>query len=172
MNYNLQIININEFFKKDIGLFPEEQELMVNLGLYFDTDIEEHFEYFNFTETSKHKIQEEFQNIIKVLNDPVLLDSIEQFWFANKAGTSLERSLINHLFSKIPKDLPIGEIYVVFDSSYISFQIVFMPNNIFPYLTTIMLIQNETLENQEYINQLLDRFSLNNLYNELKNMKI
>lgn len=171
MNNNTQTLDLNNISKKDIGLFPEEQEIIADLGLYFDTDIEEHFAYFHFDEHTKNIIQDEFQNIIKVLNDPILLDSIEQFWFANKAGTELERSFITHLYSQLSKDIPIGELYVVFDQSYISFQIVFMPNLIYPYLTTIMLIQNETHENKEYINQLLERFSLHSLYEKLIKMK-
>ena len=172
MNETLEQENFYELFKKGIGLFPEEQELMSNVGLYYDTDIEEHFEYFDFDDHTKEIINHEYNQVLQVMNDPVLLDSIEQFWFANKAGTELERSLIIHLFTQLPTEFPVGEIYVVFDESYVSFQIVFMPNQIFPYLTSIMLLQNETTSNKKFIQPLIDRFSLQETYNKLLSMKI
>lgn len=171
MSEDIKSNNLNDVSKKGVGLFPAEQELMSDMGLYYDTDIEEHFEYYNFDTDTQSAIQEEFKNMLVVLNDAVLLDSIEQFWFANKAGTELDRSLIVHLFKQLPKDFPVGEIYVAFTEGYVSFQIVFMPNNIFPYLTTLMLLQNETSANKEYIQPLIDRFELQDIYTKLKSMK-
>lgn len=171
MNLEIEQENLDETFKKGIGLFPEEQEIISNAGLYYDTDIEEHFEYFNFDENTKKIIHDEYNQLLQVMNDPILLDSIEQFWFANKAGTELERSLIIHLFKQLPPEFPVGEIYVVFDDSYISFQIVFMPNQVFPYLTSIMLLQNETTHNKQFIQPLINRFSLQKIYDNLLSMK-
>lgn len=163
---NNEII-LNDVSKKGIGLFPEEQELMSDLGLYFDMEIEEHFEYFNFNEETEKKVKDELEQMKKWLTDPILIDSVEQFWFAHKAGTELERSLVVYLFKKLPKDFPVGEIYVAFTEGYVSFQIVFMPTDCLPYLTSLMLIQNKTYANKDYIPPLIERFGLESIYQEL-----
>lgn len=164
-------LSFDDFSKKNIGLFPDEQELMLNLGLYFDLDILEHFDYYSFDDKTNHHIHGEYKKMKEYLSNHTLLDSIEQFWFAYKSGTELEKSLINNIYSQLSDDFPLGEIYVMFSEGYISYQIVFMPTAIFPYLTSLMLLQNETFENKEFISKIINRFELQQYYDKLESMK-
>lgn len=171
-NVNSVLLNLSDIAKKGIGLFPDEQELVANYGLFFDSEIHEHFEYFNFDETILKNINDELFILNQTLQDPTLIDSIEQFWFAHKSGSVLDKTVIVHLFKNLPKDLPIAELYVVFVEDYLSFQIVFMPNTLLPHLSSLMFVQNENIENKDIINTLINRFNLLDTFNTIKSMKI